>query len=88
MGGGAGARDDEQLLGGEGDPELRDTLDFAAEASLAGAAQLSFHLVNPQPGCDLGERFAKESSQLLINTGFKVQSPPVVNLQSVKSASK
>jgi tRNA A37 methylthiotransferase MiaB len=49
-------------LPGEGDPELRDTLDFAAEASLAGAAQLSFHLVNPQPGCDLGESFAKESS--------------------------
>ena len=48
----------------EGDAELRDTLDFAAEASLRGAAQLSFHLVNPQPGCDFGERFAKISTPI------------------------
>jgi radical SAM superfamily enzyme YgiQ (UPF0313 family) len=51
-------------LPGEGDTELRDTLDFAAEASTAGAVQLSFHLVNPQPGCDLGERFAAGSEPL------------------------
>lgn len=48
-------------LPGESDADLRDTLDFAAEASLAGAAQLSFHLVNPQPGCELGELYSRDS---------------------------
>ncbi|MDG1500279.1 MAG: radical SAM protein [Planctomycetota bacterium] len=48
-------------LPGESDSDLRDTLDFAAEASLAGAAQLSFHLVNPQPGCELGELYSANS---------------------------
>ncbi|MFT4710182.1 MAG: radical SAM superfamily enzyme YgiQ (UPF0313 family) [Planctomycetota bacterium] len=48
-------------LPGESDADLRDTLKFAAEASLAGAAQLSFHLVNPQPGCELGELYSDDS---------------------------
>jgi len=42
-------------LPGEGERELRRTLDLALGASLAGGVHLSFHLVNPQPGCGLGE---------------------------------
>ncbi|MBI1381926.1 MAG: radical SAM protein [Planctomycetaceae bacterium] len=42
-------------LPGEGKRELRSTLDLALRASLSGGVHLSFHLVNPQPGCGLGE---------------------------------
>jgi len=48
-------------LPGEGDAELAATLDLAADAALRAGLNLSFHLVNPQPGCGLGEEFGAES---------------------------
>ncbi|MCA8980936.1 MAG: B12-binding domain-containing radical SAM protein [Planctomycetes bacterium] len=48
-------------LPGEGDAELAQTLDLAADASLRAGLNLSFHLVNPQPGCGLGEEFGAVS---------------------------
>lgn len=44
-------------LPGEDEPALARTLDLAADAALRAGVNLSFHLVNPQPGCGLGERF-------------------------------
>ena len=41
-------------LPGEDEAGLAATLDFASRAALCGV-QLSFHLVNPQPGCGLGD---------------------------------
>ncbi len=48
-------------LPGEGDAELAQTLDLAADAALRAGLNLSFHLVNPQPGCGLGEEFGADS---------------------------
>jgi len=48
-------------LPGEGEPELDETLDFCADAVLLGGVNLSLHLVNPQPGCGLGEEFGAQS---------------------------
>lgn len=42
-------------LPGEDDAALEQTLELALRASLLGGVHLSFHLVNPQPGCGLGE---------------------------------
>ncbi len=42
-------------LPGEDEPALRRTLDLARDASVAAGVNLSLHLVNPQPGCGLGE---------------------------------
>ncbi|MDF1797759.1 MAG: radical SAM protein [Planctomycetota bacterium] len=48
-------------LPGEDEADLRATLDLCLEASLRAPAQLSLHLVNPQPGCALGEDEAAAS---------------------------
>ncbi len=48
-------------LPGEDDLALARTLELAARAALAGGVQLSFHLVNPQPGCRLGEEHGAQS---------------------------
>ncbi len=48
-------------LPGEGEAGLRATLDLALRASLAAGVHLSFHLVNPQPGCGLGETHGADS---------------------------
>jgi len=42
-------------LPGEDEAGLRATLDLAASAVLVGGVHLSFHLVNPQPSCALGD---------------------------------
>jgi anaerobic magnesium-protoporphyrin IX monomethyl ester cyclase len=42
-------------LPGEGERELAATIELAASAALRAGVHLSFHLVNPQPGCALGE---------------------------------
>ncbi len=42
-------------LPGEGPAELEASLDFCARAALLGGVNVSLHLVNPQPGCTLGE---------------------------------
>jgi radical SAM superfamily enzyme YgiQ (UPF0313 family) len=44
-------------LPGEDEAALAATLDLCAEASLRVGVNLSLHLVNPQPGCGLGEEF-------------------------------
>jgi len=44
-------------LPGEGPEELAASLDFCAAAALRGGVNVSLHLVNPQPGCTLGERY-------------------------------
>ena len=51
------------LLGlpGEDERGLRSTLDLAAAAALRTGVQLSLHLVNPQPGCGLGEEHGGRS---------------------------
>jgi len=41
-------------LPGEGDRELRRTLDLCLDAALVAPVHLSLHLPNPQPGCRLG----------------------------------
>jgi radical SAM superfamily enzyme YgiQ (UPF0313 family) len=48
-------------LPGEDEAALRKTLDLCAAASLRAGVNLSLHLVNPQPGCGLGEEFAARS---------------------------
>lgn len=42
-------------LPGEGAAELDESLDFCARSALQGGVNVSLHLVNPQPGCSLGE---------------------------------
>ncbi|MHC4375147.1 MAG: B12-binding domain-containing radical SAM protein [Planctomycetota bacterium] len=42
-------------LPGETDTELDATLELCVQSSLRGGVNLSLHLVNPQPGCGLGE---------------------------------
>lgn len=49
-------------LPGEGDDELNESLEFCASAALRAGVNLSLHLVNPQPGCKLGEDLAEVSS--------------------------
>ena len=48
-------------LPGEGDAELDESLEFCAAAALRAGVNLSLHLVNPQPGCALGEEFGERS---------------------------
>jgi hypothetical protein len=48
-------------LPGEDDASLAQTLALALDASLAAGCNLSLHLVNPQPGCGLGETHAAAS---------------------------
>ena len=45
-------------LPGEGDEELAASLDLCTRAALIAGVNISLHLVNPQPGCTLGEEFA------------------------------
>ncbi len=51
-------------LPGEGRAELEQTLDLCAAASLRHGVNLSLHLVNPQPGCGLGEDFGEASQPI------------------------
>ncbi len=48
-------------LPGEGERELAATLELALEAAVRAGVNLSFHLVNPQPGCSLGEEHGPSS---------------------------
>ena len=48
-------------LPGEGEAELRQSLDFCMDASLRAGVNVSLHLVNPQPGCGLGQEFGARS---------------------------
>ncbi len=48
-------------LPSESDEQLRSTLDLCVRACLRTGVQLSLHLVNPQPGTELGERYGAES---------------------------
>jgi hypothetical protein len=48
-------------LPGEDERALRASLDWCAAAALRAGVQLSLHLVNPQPGCALGEEFGAAS---------------------------
>lgn len=48
-------------LPGEDEAALERTLDLALRASLVAGCNLSFHLVNPQPGCGLGESHGRDS---------------------------
>jgi hypothetical protein len=48
-------------LPGEDEAALERTLELALRASLLGGVQLSFHLVNPQPGCGLYETHGASS---------------------------
>jgi hypothetical protein len=45
-------------LPGEGERELRRTLELCLRASLRQGVHLSLHLPNPQPGCRLGDEYA------------------------------
>ena len=45
----------------ETDEDLDASLSFCAQAALRAGVNLSLHLVNPQPGCALGEEFAAVS---------------------------
>lgn len=48
-------------LPGEGDEQLRATLNLCLDAALRAPVHLSLHLPNPQPGCDLGARDGGQS---------------------------
>lgn len=48
-------------LPGEDEASLARTLDFCADAVLRAGVNLSLHLANPQPGCELGDEFAEGS---------------------------
>jgi hypothetical protein len=48
----------------EGDEELAASLDLCSRAALVAGVNISLHLVNPQPGCELGEEFAAEARPL------------------------
>lgn len=48
-------------LPGETDADLRATLDLACDAAQTAGVNVSLHLVNPQPGCGLGEEFGATS---------------------------
>ena len=51
-------------LPGEGDEELAASLELCTRAALIAGVNISLHLVNPQPGCTLGEEFAAEARPL------------------------
>ncbi len=51
-------------LPGEDERALRLSLDWCAAAALRAGVQLSLHLVNPQPGCALGEEFGASARAL------------------------
>ena len=51
-------------LPGEDEAALAATLDLCAAASLRAGVNLSLHLVNPQPGCTLGEEFGASSTPI------------------------
>lgn len=51
-------------LPGEDDSALRASLDFCAEACRRASVQVSLHLVNPQPGCALGDEFGARSRRV------------------------
>jgi len=51
-------------LPGEDEAALRRSLDFCLAASLRTGVNLSLHLVNPQPGCGLGEEFGARARQV------------------------
>jgi hypothetical protein len=51
-------------LPGEGDEELAASLDLCSRAALIAGVNISLHLVNPQPGCGLGEEFAAAARPL------------------------
>jgi hypothetical protein len=51
-------------LPGEGDDELAASLDLCSRAALTAGVNISLHLVNPQPGCGLGEEFAAAARPL------------------------
>ncbi len=48
-------------LPGEDEPALAASLELCAAASLRAGVNLSLHLVNPQPGCALGEEFGADA---------------------------
>ncbi|MEM1451644.1 MAG: radical SAM protein [Planctomycetota bacterium] len=48
-------------LPGEEEEDLDLTLEFCARAALRAGVQLSLHLVNPQPGCALGDELGSTS---------------------------
>ncbi|MEM9380627.1 MAG: radical SAM protein, partial [Planctomycetota bacterium] len=48
-------------LPGEEEEDLDRTLEFCARAALRAGVQLSLHLVNPQPGCALGDELGSAS---------------------------
>ncbi|MEL6428353.1 MAG: radical SAM protein [Planctomycetota bacterium] len=48
-------------LPGEDEDALEASLDLCARAALHGGVQVSLHLVNPQPGCALGEELGDVS---------------------------
>jgi radical SAM superfamily enzyme YgiQ (UPF0313 family) len=48
-------------LPGEADEDLDESLTFCAAAALRAGVNLSLHLVNPQPGCALGDELADRS---------------------------
>ena len=51
-------------LPGEDSAALAMSLDMASDAALRAGVNLSFHLVNPQPGCELGESFAGKTQRI------------------------
>lgn len=51
-------------LPGEGDDELAASLDLCSQATLIAGVNISLHLVNPQPGCGLGEEFGAQARPL------------------------
>ncbi len=48
-------------LPGEDEEALALSLDFCADAALHAGVNLSLHLANPQPGCELGDTYAHTS---------------------------
>lgn len=51
-------------LPGESDADLELSLAFCADASLRGGVNLSLHLVNPQPGCALGDEHGANATRV------------------------
>jgi radical SAM superfamily enzyme YgiQ (UPF0313 family) len=51
-------------LPGEGDEELAASLDLCADASLRTGVNLSLHLANPQPSCELGKEYNPDAVAL------------------------
>ena len=51
-------------LPGEGESELRESLELCTRVAARFAVNVSLHLVNPQPGCSLGEEFGADARAL------------------------